>query len=179
MLYPVGNANIPAFDEYRSGSECAPITEEKEEKDRLKTRLHEVILHVLRKRPKLGYFQVLFSVASKNRRNNEILQGYHDIISVLVLTMAPSENDDIERLESAAEKLSLHRLRDAMGPGLEPLLGMLRWDLSSSPFLLDSCVFQINEATITDGGPRIRQHAQGGGTLALLCAFQCLDCVLS
>ena len=40
--------------------------------------------------------------------------------------MAPSENDDLERVESATEKLSLHRLRDAMGQGLEPLLGMLR-----------------------------------------------------
>jgi len=179
VLYPVGKATIPAFDEYRSGSECALVTEEKEEKDRLKTRLHEVILHVLRKRPKLGYFQVLPSVDSENRRTNEFLQGYHDIISVLVLTMAPSESDDLERLESAAEKLSLHRLRDAMGPGLEPLLGMLRWDLYSSLFLLDSCALQVNEATIADCGPRIRQHAKGSGTLAILCAFQCLNRILS
>ena len=145
----------------------------------MKTRLHEVILHVLRKRPKLGYFQVLSYVSSKNRENNEFLQGYHDIISVFVLTMAPSEGDDIERLESAAEKLSLHRLRDAMGPGLEPLLGMLRSDLYLSLFLLDSCAIQVNEATITDCGPRIRQHAQGSGTLAILCAFQCPNCILS
>ena len=179
VLYPVGNATIPAFDEDRTSSKSALVTEEKEEKDRLKTRLHEVILHVLRKRPKLGYFQVLSSVASKNRRNNEFLQGYHDIISVLVLTMAPSESDDIERLESAAEKLSLHRLRDAMGPGLEPLLGMLRWDLYLSLFLLGSCAIQVNEATITDRRPRIRQHAQGSGTLAILRAFQCPNCVLS
>ena len=39
---------------------CA-LTEEKEEKDRLKTRLHDVIVHVLRKRPKLAYFQVCLS----------------------------------------------------------------------------------------------------------------------
>ena len=63
---------------------------------------------------------------TRKASTNEYLQGYHDIISVLILTMAPSDNDDLERVESATEKLSLHRLRDAMGPGLEPLLGMLR-----------------------------------------------------
>jgi hypothetical protein len=31
-----------------------------------------------------------------------------------------------EILNLAAEKLSLHRLRDSMGPGLEPLVGLLR-----------------------------------------------------
>jgi hypothetical protein len=73
-------------------------------------------------------FSGLSFSGSENPGVDECLQGYHDIISVLMLTMAPSENDDLERLESAAEKLSLHRLRDAMGQGLEPLLGMLRWD---------------------------------------------------
>jgi hypothetical protein len=29
-------------------------------------------------------------------------------------------------LNLMAEKLSLHRLRDSMGPGLEPLVGLLR-----------------------------------------------------
>jgi hypothetical protein len=35
--------------------------EEKEEKDRLKTKLHDVIVRVLRKRSKLAYFQVCLS----------------------------------------------------------------------------------------------------------------------
>jgi hypothetical protein len=63
-----------------------------------------------------------------------------------MLTMAPSESDDLERLGSAAKKLSLHRLRDAMGQGLEPLLGILRWDLYYSIFSSGSCAFKIDEA---------------------------------
>ena len=78
------------------------------------------------KAAKACVFSGVSAVDSENRRTDECQQGYHDIISVLVLTMAPSESDDLERLESAAEKLSLHRLRDAMGPGMEPLVGMLR-----------------------------------------------------
>lgn len=61
-------------------------------------------------------------------------QGYHDIVSVLMLTL----NEEQERtgsqtdqeltttLNLMVEKLSLHRLRDSMGPGLEPLVGLLR-----------------------------------------------------
>lgn len=48
-------------------------------------------------------------------------QGYHDIITVILLTVAPEET------LACAEKLSLHRLRDAMGEGLEPLLGLLQY----------------------------------------------------
>lgn len=43
------------------------------------------------------------------------------IISVLLLTI-----DDRETMELAAERMSLHRVRDSMGPGLEPVLGYLR-----------------------------------------------------
>jgi hypothetical protein len=96
-----------------------------------------------------------------------------------MLTMAPSANDDLERLESAAEKLSLHRLRDAMGQGLEPLVGMLRWDLYYSVLSSGSCVVKINEAGVTDCGPRIRQYAQGSGASAILCAFQSPHRILS
>ncbi|GJJ15099.1 hypothetical protein Clacol_009374 [Clathrus columnatus] len=69
----------------------------------LQVDLHDIILGVLRKRPKLRYFQ-----------------GYHDIITVLFLTLPP------EYVLPCAEKISLHRLRDAMGNGLEPLVGQLR-----------------------------------------------------
>lgn len=48
-------------------------------------------------------------------------QGYHDIISVLFLSLPP----EIQLV--SVEKLSLHRLRDSMGPGLEPLIGLLRF----------------------------------------------------
>lgn len=58
VLYLVGKANIPALDEYWSGSDCALVT--KEEKDRLETGLHEFIVHVLGKWPKLGYFRSVF-----------------------------------------------------------------------------------------------------------------------
>jgi hypothetical protein len=47
-------------------------------------------------------------------------QGFHDIITVLFLTL-PEELQLV-----CAEKISLHRLRDAMGKGLEPVLGLLR-----------------------------------------------------
>ncbi|CAG8563936.1 16841_t:CDS:2 [Acaulospora colombiana] len=85
----------------------------KKSKDDLKAELHHVIVNVLRKRPKLAYFQ-----------------GYHDIISVLLLTFdqhrqetgQQSEEEMTEDVSLAAEKLSLHRLRDSMGPGLEPLV---------------------------------------------------------
>ncbi|KAF8586615.1 hypothetical protein K439DRAFT_1659568 [Ramaria rubella] len=72
-------------------------------KQHLKEDLHDIILGVLRKRPTLRYYQ-----------------GYHDIITVLFLTLP------LELVLPSAEKLSLHRLRDSMGSGLEPLIGQLR-----------------------------------------------------
>lgn len=49
------------------------------------------------------------------------MQGYHDIASVFFLTLP-------EELQlPCLEKVSLHRLRDSMGVGLEPVLGLLRW----------------------------------------------------
>jgi hypothetical protein len=89
-----------------------------------------------------------------------------------MLTMAPSTDDDLERLESAAEKLSLHRLRDAMGQGLEPLLGMLRWDLCYSVFPSGSCVVKINKAGVIARPPIVLiyliQYGYGRGVLPLL-----------
>ncbi|KAG8988129.1 hypothetical protein FRB93_004284 [Tulasnella sp. JGI-2019a] len=72
-------------------------------------KLQNLIAAVLRKRRKLGYFQ-----------------GYHDIISVLYLTLPASVEDPSPLLVSCSEKLSLHRLRDSMGAGLDPLVGLLR-----------------------------------------------------
>ncbi|KIY48795.1 hypothetical protein FISHEDRAFT_42625 [Fistulina hepatica ATCC 64428] len=74
-----------------------------DDRERLQSKLHDLIVSVFRKRPGLSYFQ-----------------GYHDIISVLFLTLP-------EELQfKCAEKMSLHRLRDNMGAGLEPVLGLLR-----------------------------------------------------
>ncbi|KAH9998649.1 rab-GTPase-TBC domain-containing protein [Russula vinacea] len=57
--------------------------------------LNKLIVKVFRRRPGLNYFQ-----------------GFHDIATVLQLTLPP-------------EKLSLHRLRDSMGHTLEPLTGLM------------------------------------------------------
>ncbi|KAG1798988.1 rab-GTPase-TBC domain-containing protein [Suillus plorans] len=69
----------------------------------LQTSLNSLIVSLLRKRRKLHYFQ-----------------GYHDIVTVVFLTLPP------ELQLPCIEKLSLHRLRDSMGPTLEPVLGLLR-----------------------------------------------------
>ncbi|KAF4618711.1 hypothetical protein D9613_009872 [Agrocybe pediades] len=69
----------------------------------LQTELNKLLVSFFRKRPRLSYFQ-----------------GYHDIVTVIFLTM-PQE---LQLL--CVEKLSLHRLRDSMGSGLEPVLGLLR-----------------------------------------------------
>ena len=47
-------------------------------------------------------------------------QGYHDIVSVLFLTLPK------ELQLPCVEKLSLHRVRDSMGDSLEPVVGLLR-----------------------------------------------------
>ncbi|KAG0702043.1 rab-GTPase-TBC domain-containing protein [Suillus ampliporus] len=69
----------------------------------LQTSLNSLIVSLLRKRTKLHYFQ-----------------GYHDIVTVVFLTLPP------ELQLPCVEKLSLHRVRDSMGPTLEPVLGLLR-----------------------------------------------------
>ncbi|KZP28572.1 hypothetical protein FIBSPDRAFT_947404 [Athelia psychrophila] len=56
----------------------------------------------------------------RQHRQLSYFQGYHDIITVLFLTLPPAL-----RLP-CAEKLSLHRVRDSMGSTLEPVLGLLR-----------------------------------------------------
>jgi hypothetical protein len=70
--------------------------------------LHDVIVRVLRKRG-LRIFRFVFL----GYEDHESTNVYHHIISLLMLTMAPSASDDLECLESAAEKLSLHRVRVA------------------------------------------------------------------
>ncbi|KAJ1311476.1 hypothetical protein OPQ81_009964 [Rhizoctonia solani] len=86
--------------------------ESQQHKDKRKKQLTELIIGVLQRRPQLSYFQ-----------------GYHDILSTLQLTLHPSlEKDDRawHLLQECALKITLHRARDAMGVGLEPLTGQLR-----------------------------------------------------
>ncbi|KAJ7760481.1 rab-GTPase-TBC domain-containing protein [Mycena metata] len=75
----------------------------KTDKETLQSELHDLLVEIFRKRPKLNYFQ-----------------GYHDIITVLLLTLPP------ELQLPVAEQLSLQRVRDSMGHTLEPVLGLLR-----------------------------------------------------
>lgn len=53
------------------------------------------------------------------------VQGYHDIITVLLLTLPR------ELQLPCAEQLSLQRVRDSMGSTLEPVLGLLRQALAT------------------------------------------------
>ncbi|KAJ8693455.1 GTPase-activating protein gyp8, variant 2 [Pleurotus ostreatus] len=102
VLYPVGEpfaSRVSLCSEYNSSSFADPLLE----KESLKRQLHELIVSVFRKRPRLSYFQ-----------------GYHDIVSVLFLTLPP------EMQFCCTEKLSLQRVRDSMGSTLEPVLGLLR-----------------------------------------------------
>ncbi|KZT07026.1 uncharacterized protein LAESUDRAFT_699397 [Laetiporus sulphureus 93-53] len=77
--------------------------EEMTRRERRQTQLHDLIVKVFRKRQRLHYFQ-----------------GYHDIVSVIYLTLP------VDVQVPAVEKLSLHILRDSMGTSLEPVVGLLR-----------------------------------------------------
>ena len=55
-----------------------------------------------------------------------MLQGYHDIVSVFFLTLPKELHFPV------TEKVSLHRVRDSMGTTLEPVVGLLRYVMSSA-----------------------------------------------
>ncbi|KZT50548.1 hypothetical protein CALCODRAFT_488615, partial [Calocera cornea HHB12733] len=81
-------------------------------KSRLQQRLNTLITRILRRRRALSY-----------------VQGYHDVLAVLQLTLCPSDAPSGAEewvLRRCAERITLYRFRDAMGHGLEPLLGLLR-----------------------------------------------------
>ncbi|KAG8216914.1 hypothetical protein J3R82DRAFT_7189 [Butyriboletus roseoflavus] len=72
-------------------------------RDALQNDLHGLLVSLFRKRRSLHYFQ-----------------GFHDIMTVIFLTLPQPLH------LACAEKMALHRVRDAMGVGLEPVLGLLR-----------------------------------------------------
>ncbi|KAG5720894.1 TBC1 domain family member 20 [Termitomyces sp. T112] len=80
-----------------------PVDTSLSDKELMQEKLNNLLVSVFRQHPKLNYFQ-----------------GYHDIVSVLYLTLP-------EELQLACvQKISLHRVRDSMGSTLEPVLGLLR-----------------------------------------------------
>jgi len=121
--------------------------------DQVKTRLRETLSHIivtiLRRFPKLNYFQ-----------------GYHDIVSIFLLNFLDLENlpvgslneghkdkekredcpaekgdgddnqqspdnvtidEDLRLLEETVQKFTLHRIRDSMTSDLSPIMGYLRF----------------------------------------------------
>ncbi|KAI0659898.1 rab-GTPase-TBC domain-containing protein [Cubamyces menziesii] len=77
--------------------------EESTPRETLQSELNRLIVSIFRRRPRLHYFQ-----------------GYHDIVSVLFLTLPKELHFQV------TEKVSLHRVRDSMGTTLEPVVGLLR-----------------------------------------------------
>ncbi|KAH7887088.1 rab-GTPase-TBC domain-containing protein [Phlebopus sp. FC_14] len=86
-----------SFVLYPEDSSVAPSREA------MQMELHGLIVSLFRKHRSLHYFQ-----------------GCHDILSVLFLTLPRPLH------LACAEKMSLHRIRDSMGVGLEPVVGLLR-----------------------------------------------------
>ena len=85
--------------------------------------LNRLIVSLFRRRSQLHYFQVssLYYVCNDSRFITYIrTQGYHDIVSVIFLTLPQELHLPV------VEKLSLHRVRDSMGTSLDPVVGLLR-----------------------------------------------------
>lgn len=114
-------------------------------KNRLRETLNHIIVTILRRFPKLNYFQ-----------------GYHDIVSIFLLNFLDLENlpvgslneeghkgkekqeekgddddnqqspgnatmdKDLGLLEETVQKFTLHRIRDSMTSDLSPIMGYLR-----------------------------------------------------
>ncbi|SJX65202.1 related to GYP8-GTPase-activating protein [Sporisorium reilianum f. sp. reilianum] len=82
-------------------------------KSHRRAQLSHLILTTLSRHPALSYFQ-----------------GYHDILSILLLALSPSPSSPSPRdqaiLELAASRLSLHVIRDSMTRDLLPVMGQLK-----------------------------------------------------
>lgn len=102
-----------SFVEYKTG----PLADE-HKKQRRRQQLQDIVVGVLRRHPLLNYYQ-----------------GYHDVVSVLILVLCPqtpsnsrvwADEDEFSLVLSAAERLSLFYLRDFMAPGIDPCIGWLK-----------------------------------------------------
>lgn len=80
--------------------------------------LQDLVVGVLRRHPKLHYYQ-----------------GYHDVMSVLLLVLCPDDphpsdiwnsGAEFSAVLKSAERLSVFYLRDFMAPKIEPCLGWLK-----------------------------------------------------
>ncbi|KAN0064082.1 GTPase-activating protein gyp8 [Thecaphora frezii] len=92
-----------------------------EERLTRRRQLEEVVLLTLRRYPSLCYYQ-----------------GYHDVVSVLVDTLAATpeassaapqlwrSEDEAEQVRLATERMSLHFVRDSMARDLDPIMGQLK-----------------------------------------------------
>ncbi|KAI6108629.1 rab-GTPase-TBC domain-containing protein [Pisolithus croceorrhizus] len=80
-----------------------PLEPSSPSRDALQNDLNSLLVSLFRKRRSLHYFQ-----------------GFHDIVSVIFLTLPRPLH------MPCVEKMALHRVRDATGIGLEPVVGLLR-----------------------------------------------------
>lgn len=65
-----------------------------------------------------------------------LIQGYHDILSVLILTLCPESppagafspegSPELAETLACAERVSLHLIRDSMTQDLDPVMGQLK-----------------------------------------------------
>ena len=72
------------------------------------------------------------------------IQGFHDIATVLQLTLPP------ELALPALEKLSLHRLRDSMGHTLEPLTALMLYVFSRHYYVVALIVATVSYSACYD-----------------------------
>ncbi|KAH9815524.1 rab-GTPase-TBC domain-containing protein [Melampsora americana] len=108
-----------------------PLEIEDSEKAHLRSLLEKTIRSVLRRFPKLSYFQ-----------------GYHDVVSVFLLTFVDlkvrtspmiktegaileeskplDDSENLALLSRVVKRFTLHRIRDSMTTNLDPIMGYLR-----------------------------------------------------
>lgn len=98
----------PAFRSVFESANCATPSKAARRKQ-----LSDLVLSTLSKHPTLSYFQ-----------------GYHDIVTVMLLTFDVSPSDTsaahLQTLQQAVERVSLHVIRDSMTTDLQPIMGQLK-----------------------------------------------------
>ena len=114
------------------------------DRETLQAGLHQLLVSIFRRRPRLNYFQVCAYFPHCLYLSNLRSQGYHDIVTVFFLTLPQ------ELQFACVEKFSLHRVRDSMSIGLEPVLGLLRYSISVIlAFENDICILESPRTCFT------------------------------